>query len=211
MINHEQIRAARAILDWSTADLAKVTGLTVNGLNKIERGHVGPQKNSLEKIQAAFEKAGIEFLPDSGVRRKNNIIFVDESEDCVFKMLTDSYEVLLNTGEEILIAHLNDAAIIEHLGTEVFMNFIRKRRAAGITGRYLVKENDPGITPPYHEYRIIPDNLFSTYPFFIYGPKVVLISWKPSLCTIFINDARFAESARKLFELAWLNAKHLER
>ena len=74
MINAEQIRAARALLDWSTADLAQHAGLTVNGINKIERGHVQAHRETLEKLTAIFEDAGIEFLPNSGLRKKDKLV-----------------------------------------------------------------------------------------------------------------------------------------
>ncbi len=54
MINAEQIRAARALLDWSTADLARQANLTVNGINKIERGHVQAHRETLETLHKNF-------------------------------------------------------------------------------------------------------------------------------------------------------------
>src|ERR1700684_3532227 len=81
MINADQIRAARALLDWSTSDLAKQAGLTVNGINKIERGHVQAHRETMEKLQDIFETAGIEFLPNSGLKKQDKAVEIFEGPE----------------------------------------------------------------------------------------------------------------------------------
>ena len=77
MITSDQIRAARALLRWSGKDLAVKTGLGFSTLMRLEvlDGVPSAQAKTLETIQKAFEKAGIEFIgsPDDrpGVRLKS--------------------------------------------------------------------------------------------------------------------------------------------
>ena len=70
MITSDQIRAARALLRWSGKDLAEKTGLGFSTLMRLEvlEGVPTAQAKTLETIQKAFEKAGIEFLgsPEDG-------------------------------------------------------------------------------------------------------------------------------------------------
>ena len=70
MITSDQIRAARALLRWSGKDLAEKTGLGFSTLMRLEvlEGVPTAQAKTLETIQKAFEKAGIEFLgnPEEG-------------------------------------------------------------------------------------------------------------------------------------------------
>ena len=70
MITSDQIRAARALLRWSGKDLAEKTGLGFSTLMRLEvlEGVPTAQAKTLETIQIAFEKAGIEFLgsPEEG-------------------------------------------------------------------------------------------------------------------------------------------------
>jgi len=61
------IRGARAMLHLSQAEFAKLAGVAKTNLNHIENGS-DPRRSTLEKIQAAFEAAGIEFLERNGVR-----------------------------------------------------------------------------------------------------------------------------------------------
>ena len=61
MITTGQIRAARALLDWTQQELAKRTGLSLRALNSIERGLAVPRIDNLRFIQEALEKENIEF------------------------------------------------------------------------------------------------------------------------------------------------------
>ncbi len=203
MIDPTQLRAARAMLNWKTTDLAKKTGLTVNTINSIEREVVHGRKDTMDKIQSVFEEAGLEFLPDSGVRKKNRIVLTYEGKDCLQKLLVDVYETLRDSGGEILIAHLDEGEAQKSLHKDFMDEHIRKRREANITCRLLVRADDPNLIPPYNTYRAIQDEFFSPYPFYIYGAKLALVSWEPSPRVIIIDDERFSESARKLFNLAW--------
>jgi transcriptional regulator with XRE-family HTH domain len=59
----EQIRAARALLDWSRPRLAEASGVSLRALVKLEAGEISrPRPQTLEAIRAALTQAGIEFL-----------------------------------------------------------------------------------------------------------------------------------------------------
>lgn len=70
MITSDQIRAARSLLRWSGKDLAERTGLGFSTLMRLEvmEGVPAAQAKTLDAIQKAFEKAGIEFIgsPEEG-------------------------------------------------------------------------------------------------------------------------------------------------
>jgi hypothetical protein len=70
LITSDQIRAARALLRWSSANLSEFSGVGTATIKRLEvmsgvpTGHV----RTLMAIKAAFEIAGIEFLgnPEDG-------------------------------------------------------------------------------------------------------------------------------------------------
>lgn len=74
MIGGAQIRAARALLSWSAAELAERAGVTRFTIQRLEQtdGIPPSRSHTLDEIQRAFEAAGVEFLgsPDDkpGVR-----------------------------------------------------------------------------------------------------------------------------------------------
>jgi transcriptional regulator with XRE-family HTH domain len=74
MIGGAQIRAARALLNWSAGALAEAVGVTRQTIQRLEQHDAVPPSRSqtLDEIQRAFEAAGVEFIgsPDDtpGVR-----------------------------------------------------------------------------------------------------------------------------------------------
>jgi ribosome-binding protein aMBF1 (putative translation factor) len=67
-LSSAQIRAARALLRWSAADLARESAL---GANTIRRAEVAEDGTSLTAanelaIRRALEAAGVEFIDENG-------------------------------------------------------------------------------------------------------------------------------------------------
>jgi transcriptional regulator with XRE-family HTH domain len=68
LLTTRQIKAARALLGWSQADLAEASGVsepTVARLESVE-GELGGREMTAGKIRVAIEAAGIEFIDENG-------------------------------------------------------------------------------------------------------------------------------------------------
>jgi transcriptional regulator with XRE-family HTH domain len=64
---NEQLRAARALLGWSQAELGLEAGLSVPTIKRLEGGfgpHVSDEARA--RVQKAIEKAGVEFIEENG-------------------------------------------------------------------------------------------------------------------------------------------------
>lgn len=59
-----QLRAGRALLDWSQHDLAEAAGLSRPSIDRAERTEVGV--DTLAAICRALEKAGVIFVDENG-------------------------------------------------------------------------------------------------------------------------------------------------
>jgi transcriptional regulator with XRE-family HTH domain len=68
MITRGQIRAARGLLDWAQAELAKAAGLSEVAVKNLERGRTDPRASTLTAIQEAFDRAGLVFLDPGDTR-----------------------------------------------------------------------------------------------------------------------------------------------
>ncbi len=68
----QQIKAARALVGWAQFELACQAGIAISTVRRLEgeQGPIGAHFDTVEKIRAAFEHAGIEFMgnPSPGVR-----------------------------------------------------------------------------------------------------------------------------------------------
>ncbi len=60
-----QCRMARAALNWGVLDLAKEATVSTQTIVRLERGEI-LKPSTIERIQRAFEAAGIEFICENG-------------------------------------------------------------------------------------------------------------------------------------------------
>jgi transcriptional regulator with XRE-family HTH domain len=66
-----QSKMARVALGWGIRDLARIAKVSADTVSRLERGEQ-LRARTLDDLRSAFEAAGIEFLPDNGVRLKAN-------------------------------------------------------------------------------------------------------------------------------------------
>ncbi|MET4364288.1 putative transcriptional regulator [Bradyrhizobium sp. LB8.2] len=68
MISSDQIRGARALLRLSQADLAEAADVSLETIKRLELmdGELKTRLETLTKIKAALETAGVEFIPENG-------------------------------------------------------------------------------------------------------------------------------------------------
>lgn len=64
MITSDQIRAARALLNYSNKKLADLAGMSVNTLTRAERGEA--KTGTMVLLQSTFEAEGVLFIPENG-------------------------------------------------------------------------------------------------------------------------------------------------
>lgn len=65
MVTASQVRAARALVDWSQQQLQEATGFSATTIKRMESDKIGPGKSSvenLEKVRVVLECAGVEFV-----------------------------------------------------------------------------------------------------------------------------------------------------
>ena len=65
-ITPAQIRAARALLNWSRKDLSKRSGVSMRALANIEHAEAKARDRTLIAIGQALSMAGVEFIDTNG-------------------------------------------------------------------------------------------------------------------------------------------------
>ena len=66
MISPSQCRAARGLLDWTQADLARAAAVGIVTVRQFEAGGSEPRAATLTVIRQALEAAGVELIPSNG-------------------------------------------------------------------------------------------------------------------------------------------------
>lgn len=78
MISGKQIRAARALLNWSQQALADRAIVSGNAVARLERGQSDSRSSTLQALEQALVGAGIEFLPPSNGKGEGVRLASDE-------------------------------------------------------------------------------------------------------------------------------------
>ncbi|GGK27504.1 hypothetical protein GCM10011322_12580 [Salinarimonas ramus] len=67
-LSSEQVRAARSLLRWEQKDLARESGVSLPSIRRLEvqPGPLAAYDRTIDAIRGAFERAGVEFIPENG-------------------------------------------------------------------------------------------------------------------------------------------------
>lgn len=68
LVSIRQIKAARALVGMSQADLAAASGVSLPTIKRLEsqEGEIGGRQTTAEALVKALEAAGVVFVPENG-------------------------------------------------------------------------------------------------------------------------------------------------
>lgn len=197
-----KIRAARAYLQWSQEKLAKESGMSLQGIQKIEYGETKPTLRTQEKISRALRQKGISFSARGIEYDENNIVVIeaDTQEETFLKVLEDVFEHLTSLPEkdrELLIMYSDDS-----VSTQPVNDMYRKMRAHKIRMRQMIEEGNEYLMGSVQEYRYIPKKFFINRVTLVYGERIAHETG--NVCRHFIRvDAVSANIQRNTFNILW--------
>lgn len=206
-ITTSQIRGARGILDWSQAELSKRTNISTTSIGNIESGNTQPRESTLQVIRKAFEDAGIEFLPDNGVRMRTGQVKIFTGRVGVFDFYKDVHKTLQKQGGEVLVSNVDEKKFVRVLGEAAGDHISEINKLENVTYKILTQEGDdyfPGAS--YAEYRWVQKEHFSSVPFYVYGQKLGIILFDNEPTIIVMDYAAITEAYRTQFLSMWSNA-----
>lgn len=197
-ITREQCRMARALLDWSTKELSAKTGISLQGLSLLENGRTHPHKSTLEVLEQVFNLAGVDFLPNNGVRNRDENIQKIEGADAYCRLLAlVTATTQHDPAAQVLFffvdnARSNKATVAAH-----------QQLRAVAQCRYLCRDAPARLDFPASDYRAVPAQFFHNAPQVIFGEYVaqVVVNDPPSIMVI--RSRELAIAARCSFEYFW--------
>ncbi|HYD19308.1 MAG TPA: helix-turn-helix transcriptional regulator [Patescibacteria group bacterium] len=209
MITVAQMRAARGLLDWSQAELAKQAGLSTTAMNNIDRGAAAARASTLEKIRRVFEAHGVEFTDGSGVRLKGEVFRVTtfEGPEGFAAYLRDVLETQIATRSESLHQSYDEPNFTAR-HRKLLFGFYTAFTQHKLRERVLLREGALAryAPPTTSDYRWFPKEIAGQVGYSVYGDKYCIFLKKRILC---IENHDLAEAYRRQFELQWKQAKKM--
>ena len=202
MMTIHQIKAARALLDWTQADLARAAALHLNVVNNIERGTSNPRQGTLEKLQVALEGSGIALISTRGVElRRDTVTMIKHEGDGFIKALTR--DIVANTpsdGEVLSI--LPDIRNFSAHDPDANRDYAVQKSEKGF-GERLITRDMPGFYPKQAAaYRVVAPESLGPVDTIIYGDRVAHIFWSAQEVVI-LKNTDLAATQRRVFEQFW--------
>lgn len=209
-IGARQIKAARALLDWSQDDLATATNLSIATVRKLELGYISPRNSTLTVLRNSLEEAGIEFTDADGVRRQQEDVRIFQGLHGCLAFLEDVITTIKKDGSELMAVASSNLALTYLFGAEAGL-FVEKAIASQDISRakiILTDTFDLPLSSPRLEYRSISSNYVDPMPFCVYGDKYALVAACETRASkiIVVRSSAAARSSKKQFESMWNKA-----
>ncbi len=195
-----QIRAARAFLNLTQDQLAEQADLSLQGMQKVERGESHPTARTQKKIVKAFEKRGVLFT-ERGIEYEPNPLYFlegDTQEEAYLQVLDDVERHLAGRKHPELLIMYSDDSVSPEAVNAAYMRL----RAAGIGMRQLVQEGNTHLMAPLDEYRYVPKAFFINRVTLIYGDHVVTEAGNAFQFAVKVDPVN-ANIQRNTFNMLW--------
>ncbi len=168
-ISPTQVRASRAILDWSQDKLADTAGISRTTIHGFELGFI-PRQGTVERICSTLENAGIEFTDADGVKRRIHAFRCYQGNDGAEHFFEDAFHDVRVNGDEIFLAFRSTTEITESC---FFRNgnlglLDRASKIAPI--KCLVPEMlDPDLLGSSFQFRLLPPKNIGAASYIVHG------------------------------------------
>lgn len=205
-ISARQIKAARALLDWSQEDLAEACELSIATIRKLELGHISPRNTTNQQISKTFEDAGLQFIDPEGVRRTPEDLSVYQGREGVIAFFDDVYQTARKKGGELVVVSISEEPFMETLGDYLDLHLARMQAISDKTTVKCILMDNLQVTPAsYCEYRSISKAYVDSVPFYVYGDNyaIFLFESDPSPKIIVHRSALLANAYRRQFASMW--------
>ena len=163
----------------------------------------------LKDIQRFYEREGIAFTEDEGVRWKAGSVNTYQGRSGFLDFIMDVYQTM-KSGGDVCVSSVNEDDFLKWEGDEAEAHMARMASIENLTFKILIKEGDDNTISKYAQYRTVPSEYFGDVPLYIYGDKTALIVFAKDDVEIFvIEHSAITQYFRDRFSAMWSSAKEV--
>lgn len=171
-------------------------------------------ENKIKTAEEKLKQAKV-FLPELlsvyNTKDKPKVRFYEGVEN-----IKEVFEDTLTAKNEI-VGYAVGTDAFEAVGEEYLRNYFKRRVAKNIKVRVIAPDDPDTLKVTAHDkeelresYTVPRDKFYFTTETNIYNNKILIMSWKEKFAVL-IESKEIADAQKKVFELAWLGAKSLEK
>ncbi|MCL2469497.1 MAG: helix-turn-helix transcriptional regulator [Alphaproteobacteria bacterium] len=221
IITPAQLRAARGLLNWTRSELAKASGLSAETIKNIEHGTYMPQDTTIGAIVKAFSKNHIEFTDHDGVRRNTETVVIYQTKAGFRQFMDEVYEAAsdpdarVGGDKPICVSNVDDRLFVESLGDYASVHVARMNKLKNIKILVLTSEENyyKAESSDYIEYRWIGHGGTGAVPFYVYGNKFAILTFREGKDprVIVISSELVADAFRAQFNVLWKKTSYARK
>ena len=206
-----QLRAARALLNWSRSELAQTAGVSEQTIHRLENGLNEPEIKTQHMLKRSLERAGIEFEGFDGVRTKSEDVQLLTGNEGLLQFFDDVYEHMRKFGGQVRQIGIKESYFTKHLGEFSQKHIDRMTELARENSKLpkhhaIIQENDYNFDcSSYTVYRWYPKKQLACVPFYVYGKTLGIMNFQNehAIKIINIRSAPIAEAYSIQFDDIW--------
>lgn len=205
MITSQQVRAGRALVNWSQKELSSRSGVSLNAINNFEREIVAPRHDTLFSLRKTLEEAGLEFIGDSGVNKVTDKLRIEQYSENLMKTLLEDMGASVRSGITNFWLHG-----IEHADfpPELLSKWLDLSISSELDERVLLSYGNFNFLSRNPVYRWVSREILGELPFVVYGGNLALvIGDRPYSKLIIIRSRAIAKTFEDQFTIHWSGAK----
>ena len=208
LISAEQIRAARAMLEWTQDMLAQETGLSSNTIHSLENGHI-TVRSSME-VRKTLENRGFEFFGKNGLSRRTTLTRSYEGADSCEKFFEDMLATAKEKGGEINAIYRTSEGLARSLGIGKDDNLERLERLSKfvVVKCLLADPLHSSLAIPFFQFRATSHRPAGPWSTLTCGDKhaIVLTKDRAEFAFVVMHSTDIAQTDRKEFVALWDSA-----
>ena len=207
IISPEQIKAARAWIDWTREELADKSGVSPATIRNIERGKMSVR--SAEDVRAALEKAGIHFHGRGGISFQAKESRVYDGPHGREDFQEDLLTTITEKRGEIGAIFESQAQLARALGVTDYSRteWLKTLGELADVKCLLADSRELPLSVPSIQFRATAKFRISPAASLVYGDKTAIIMTDGVTFTIHVTkDVGIAQNGLKQFALGWESA-----
>ncbi len=175
IISPEQIKAARAWMDWTREELAAECGMSPATIRNLEKGKIAPR--SIENVRLVFENRGFHFHAKSGLSRRSNESRTYEGADSRDQLYEDVLATIKAKGGEIAAIFKNQEFLARALGVTDYTRLERLEQIGKVAPvKCLLSDvRQLSLSVPSFQFRATTHKPPSPLAQFVYGDKTAVV------------------------------------
>ncbi|MBI1273978.1 MAG: helix-turn-helix domain-containing protein [Alphaproteobacteria bacterium] len=203
-----QLRAARGLLDWTRADLAKAASISPETIKNIEHGTFRPQESTAEAIVRAFRARDVEFTENEGVQKHKELVKTYIGHEGYKQVLDDIFDAMKTEGG--ITRHFNFSDNLMENFTSAYSkaHLDRMGTIKNLDAKCLIPYGDTNFAAKYGEYRWLRKDHTHALPYYLFGNHVIFYmkASAEDVMIVSIYSEQLIKSLIQQFDAFWQEA-----